>query len=205
MGWRYWQQPDLAEEVKLYLTPDIPVCYHDIYETGNPDALANRRIYDLKHGTEPLKVSEAVRAADNICDLLRGIDEPFVLTWIPGSTALTDPENDLRLQTIATSVSSRLPACHAVETLVNTVTRERLHESSQARFPAKVSENWKRTDVDIRSFSRVYVLDDVVTTGASMAAAFRMLRWMVSPWTLITGLALTAAVKKRNLAELKVS
>ena len=203
MGWKYWRQPSLQEEVKPHINADIPICYEDMYEVGNPDAHVNRRIYALKHGSTQEAQNETLRAAGSICELLQGIDEPFVLTWVPSSTAYDDPEGDERLKGIAMAVAERLPACRAVETILNTVSRDKLHETPGLRFPAKVAEHWKQANVDIRGVSRVYVLDDVVTSGASMAGAFRIMRWMVSPWTLVTGLALTVAVKSRNIEMLR--
>lgn len=97
------------------------------------------------------------------------------LTWIPSSKAKDDPEYDDRLYRVAKI------ACHGLEKVIpmeffsleESVTS--LHDGG-IRNPETISGKWIYCCPDTINFSAICIIDDVLTTGASMRAAMNKIR-----------------------------
>lgn len=130
------------------------------------------------------------RFANELVQLLKK-QVAWYLTWIPTSVPKGDPEYDDRFEQVTKIVASRCPGVRVHEFFARKTATVPMHKGRGARDPNAISESWTFTPPKgfVSGVDRIIVLDDVVTTGASMRAAFDCIHARLGGNTLVIGVA----------------
>lgn len=136
------------------------------------------------------KQSAIKRFANELVQLLKK-QVAWYLTWIPPSLPKGAAGYDDRLEQVARLVAARCPGIKMHEFFVRTAATGPLHKSRGIREPNAIRADWNFTPPNgfIPGVDRILVLDDVVTTGASMRAAFDIIQSALGESTQVMGIA----------------
>jgi hypothetical protein len=113
------------------------------------------------------------KAIDKFVDELVGLlksdtQTPTCMTWIPPSKVKGDPEYDDRMEQVVHKACRKLNFT-ALETFQNKKSRPQLHYGN-TRNPYDIAKNLQWCDSSLQKFDELFIVDDVLTTGASFRA-----------------------------------
>lgn len=128
--------------------------------------------------SSPEKLDRKHRAiqcfAEELAHLLKNLRGPWYITHIPTSKTKDSREYDDRFEQVIKLVTAKCENIIPVTCFTRKSVTGSLHNGEGVRDPKHIGDSWlftPPTDID-NGLGRILIVDDVVTSGASMRAAF---------------------------------
>lgn len=182
--WKKWEQAG-DDRTRWHLNSardTIYFCREHISHGSFDASETNHHIWNLKK-KPPVPANllkykrEAIQIfAEELAPFIEEMDiDDACMTWVPPSKAKNDPKYDDRIERVVAIVCEKTGVA-PVEVFENKATREPLHDNDERRNPHAIAANLKWCDCDLSEFDTIYIVDDVLTTGANFRAVTDKIR-----------------------------
>ena len=161
-----------------HLNENDKCCYFMDYQSrGAPSVSeANQRISNLKRspkykGQAPwnYKIGAVNIFANNLVSLF-GQTQEYTVAFIPSSKKKDDSEYDERFDLLRNALAILASNLRIEEPIVTKLSRVATHLSSDRPKPNEIKETYQWNGFQNQPFECLYLIDDVITTGAQFRA-----------------------------------